>query len=188
VILEKPDVRNRLLEYLCSLKYNSITEKQATHTEISTKHSSARIQKLAKNSVDNYKVRILYKVEQKLVCSLCVHPLSWTAGKDPLSSESNISRKDESHSDPLSSLCGRILCLSPHLSWGSILCWTILCLGITVDGVPCSLAILYLILISYSDFYSSSILERTLKSECAILLYKILLPVQVVEYNTSVTQ
>ena len=150
-ILEKPDVQNRLLEYLCSLKYDGSTEKQATHrtwintiTEISTKHSSTRIQKLAKNSVDNYKVRILYKIEQKFVCSLCVHPLSWTAGKDPLSSESNISGKDGSHSDPLSSLCGRILCLSPHLSWDSVLCWTILCLGITVDRVPCSFAILYL--------------------------------------------
>jgi hypothetical protein len=83
--LEKPGVQNRFLEYLCRLKWNGFIEKQFIHrawintiTEISKRHSSVRIRKLAKSSVDNYKVtyNILYKVEQKLVCSLCIHPLS----------------------------------------------------------------------------------------------------------------
>ncbi|KAF0504840.1 SPX-domain-containing protein [Gigaspora margarita] len=62
--LEKPNVPNRLLEYLCSLKRKTllVSKKQETHrkwidtiSNIWKKHPSARIQKLAKKSVDNYK-------------------------------------------------------------------------------------------------------------------------------------
>ncbi|CAB4374773.1 unnamed protein product [Rhizophagus irregularis] len=48
----KLNVQNRLLEYFC-------TEKQITHRTwfdiITSRHSSKRIQRLAKNSVDSYK-------------------------------------------------------------------------------------------------------------------------------------
>ncbi|CAI2184203.1 9349_t:CDS:2 [Funneliformis geosporum] len=84
-ILEKPDVSNCLLEYLCSLDCGTlkVREKKSVHrkwinaiNEISKKHFSIPIQKLAKKSVDNFKVVIiLFK------------------GQDPLFSESVTSGK-----------------------------------------------------------------------------------------------
>ncbi len=95
-ILEKPDVSNCLLEYLCSLNCDTLnSEKKSVHRkwidtiiEISKKHSSIPIQKLAKKSVDNFKVVIilfkdnfLYRIEQKLEHSICIHPQFWMQGK-----------------------------------------------------------------------------------------------------------
>lgn len=123
-ILEKPNVSNRLLEYLCSLKRGALTrsEKQRTHrnwidniSEIWKRHPSPRIQKLADKSIKNYKVTYLIYNETKLaeagMLPLCPSSALDT-GKDPRLSESYTSVKDGGHGDPLLSLCGRILCFS----------------------------------------------------------------------------